>query len=74
VLIITVAGSGKATGHSVRTGALVLSRWAVRGRTLSAAAGPYSLLRLTEDVFGFTQLAHAASAPGLAPLVFAKRH
>ena len=69
VLVIAVAGSGTGTGHPTRTGALVLSRWARRGAHLSAATGPYSLLRLTEDVLGFTPLAHAASAPQIAEKV-----
>jgi hypothetical protein len=66
VLVIAVAGSGKPAGHSVRTGALVISRWAQRGRRITTTSDPYSLLRLTEDVFGFTPLAHAHASHGLA--------
>jgi hypothetical protein len=66
VLVIAVADSGKATGHPVRTGALVLSRWARRGRSLATVSDPYALLRLTEDAFGFTPLAHAHAWRGLA--------
>jgi cytoskeletal protein RodZ len=46
----------------VRTGALIISRFAKRGKTLSATYGPYSLLRSLEDLFGYTPLANAAKA------------
>jgi hypothetical protein len=65
VLVIAVARSGAASGRPARTGALVLSRWAHRGRRIAASTDPYSLLRLTEDVFGFKPLAHADSGPAL---------
>ena len=45
-----------------RTGALVISRYARRDRTVSKAYNPYSLLRSVEDMLGLQLLAHAKHA------------
>ncbi len=50
----------------VRTGALILSPLAKKGRTLSGSYGPYSVLRTIEDLFGYTPLVHAKSARSFA--------
>jgi hypothetical protein len=46
----------------VRTGALILSRYARADRTLSGAYDPYSVLRTVEELFGYTLLVHASDA------------
>jgi hypothetical protein len=46
----------------VRAGALIISPYAARGKTLATAYGPYSLLRSLEDLLGYTPLVHAAKA------------
>jgi len=66
-LIIAFTTSPRApdtSGHQrpVRTGALILSRYAKRGHTVSAPYNPYSILRSVEDLFGYTPLAHANTA------------
>jgi phosphatidylinositol-3-phosphatase len=66
-LIIAFTTSPRAPGTSsdqrpVRTGALILSRYAKRGHTVSGRYDPYSLLRSVEDLFGYTPLAHANTA------------
>ena len=45
-----------------RTGALVISPYARRDRTVSKAYNPYSLLRSVEDMLGLQLLAHAKHA------------
>ena len=45
-----------------RTGALVISRYARRDRTVSKAYNPYSILRSVEDLLGLQPLAHAKHA------------
>jgi phosphatidylinositol-3-phosphatase len=73
VLIITFAGAGvKRTASGVRTGALVLSRYARKGKTIATVYRPYSLLRSVEDMLGYTPLAHAKSAPSFAQTVLHK--
>lgn len=68
VLMIVFADSKTAGEASaarqgpVRTGALILSPLAAKGRTLSGIYGPYSVLRATEDVLGYTPLVHARTA------------
>lgn len=70
VLVISFAGAGvKRTARGVRTGALVLSRYAKKGTTLDAVYPPYSLLRSVEDMLGYTPLAHSKSAPSFAQTV-----
>ncbi|MGZ4183303.1 MAG: alkaline phosphatase family protein [Solirubrobacteraceae bacterium] len=63
VLIVTFALTGAAApGGPVPTGALVLSRFAKAGKTVSATYNPYSVLRSIEDLLGYKPLAHATSA------------
>ncbi len=45
-----------------RTGALVISRYAHRDRTISKAYNPYSILRSVEDLLGLQPLARAKAA------------
>ncbi len=56
------ADAGAARHGPVRTGALILSPLAHRGRTVSGTYDPYSVLRAVEDLFGYTPLVHANSA------------
>jgi hypothetical protein len=73
VLVIAFAGDGvKRAGPKVRTGALVLSRYAHRGKTVRAAYTPYSLLRSLEDMLRYTPLARATSAPSFATAALVK--
>jgi hypothetical protein len=73
VLVIAFAGDGvKPAGPQVRTGALVLSRFARRGKAITAAFSPYSLLRSVEDMLRYTPLADAKSAPSFASTVLTK--
>lgn len=63
VLIITFALTGAAAGGGpVPTGALVLSRYAAAGTTISTTYNPYSVLRSVEDLLGYKPLVHAKSA------------
>ena len=63
VLIITFALTGTAgPGGPVPTGALVLSPFAARGKTISTTYDPYSVLRTVEELFGYDLLSHAKSA------------
>jgi hypothetical protein len=50
----------------VRTGALILSPLARRGRTISGRYNAYSVLRTVEDLLGYTPLVHAKSARSFA--------
>ena len=56
------ADAGAGRDGPVRTGALILSPLAHRGRTVSGTYDPYSVLRAVEDLFGYTPLVHAKSA------------
>ena len=68
--VIAFAAAGqRARAAAVRTGALVLSRYARRGKKIRRAYRPYSLLRSVEDMLGYTPLAHARSAPSFAAAV-----
>jgi hypothetical protein len=71
-LMITFAAAGApaALNGPVQTGALVLSRYATAGRTLSATYGPYSVLRSVEDIFAFKALGAAAGATSFAKAAF----
>jgi hypothetical protein len=72
VLIIAFAGSGT-SGHPVRTGALVLSRYTRPGRSVARTYTPYGLLRAVEGMLHLTPaLAHATSAPSFATAVLHK--
>jgi hypothetical protein len=70
IVVLTPGGAG---GAPVRTGALVLSRFARPGRRLGVAANPYSLLRSVEDMLDLTPLAHAAAARSFARAVLTVR-
>ena len=70
VLILAFAGARDADSRRVsRTGALVLSPRTRKGKVISTAYGPYSLLRSVEDMLGDTALAHAQSARSFAKAV-----
>jgi hypothetical protein len=70
VLIIAFAGErARDSGRAFRTGALVLSPRTAKGKVISTAYGPYSLLRSTEDMLGDTALAHAQTAPSFAKAI-----
>lgn len=62
VIVITFALSGGSGGASAPVGALVLSRWAKAGKAISTTYNPYSILRGTEDLLGYTPLADAKTA------------
>jgi hypothetical protein len=73
VLIIAFSGdSAQRSGPKVPTGALVLSRYARRGKVLATAYSPYSLLHSVEDMLRYTPLAKAKSAPSFATAVLSK--
>ena len=65
VLVIAFAGT-RTTGHPMRTGALVLSRYTHAKTTVATAYTPYSLLRSIEDMLNDPALADAAKAPSFA--------
>jgi hypothetical protein len=70
VLILAFAGErGRHPGHLMRTGALVLSHHAKKGKVISTAYTPYSLLRSVEDMLGDTALAHAQAAHSFAQAI-----
>jgi hypothetical protein len=72
VLMIVFADGQPATDagaraqRPVRTGALILSPLAHRGRTISGNYNAYSVLRTIEDLLGYTPLVHAGSARSFA--------
>ena len=72
VIAFTAAGT-KNAGQPVRTGALVLSRFGRRGKTVTQSYGPYAVLRSIEQLLGYEPLAHAKSAPSFAHAVLRKR-
>jgi hypothetical protein len=59
-------GAGTAFNHPIRTGALVISRYARPGSTTPGRYNPYSVLRSIEDLFAVKPLAHAKSAKSFA--------
>ena len=70
VLVIAFATAGaRDSSGPIRTGALVLSRYARKRRTISTTYSPYSLLHSVELMLGFTPLAHAAKAASFASAV-----
>ena len=79
VLIITFALSAAGTQPGtvpkpdtpVPTGALVLSRFAARGKTISTTYDPYSVLRTIEDLLGYQPLALAKTAKSFAATALA---
>ena len=58
--------SGVPFDRPIRTGALVISRYAKAGSMTKTQYTPYSVLRSIEDLFALTPLAHAASAKSFA--------
>jgi phosphatidylinositol-3-phosphatase len=58
----TTSSPGAQPKGPVPAGALVLSRYAAKGKTISAVYNPYSVLRSTEDLLGLKPLAKANSA------------
>jgi hypothetical protein len=73
VLVIAFSGDGvKRAGPRVRTGALILSRYAHRGKAISTVFSPYSLLRSLEDMLRYAPLAKARSAPSFASAALIK--
>jgi phosphatidylinositol-3-phosphatase len=73
VLILAFAGErGHHPGGASRTGALVISPHTTKGKVVSTAYEPYSLLRSVEDMLGYTALARAQAAPSFAQAVLHK--
>jgi hypothetical protein len=67
MIVFTATPPATTTGHPsadhpVRTGALILSRYAKADRTLTGSYDPYSVLRAVEELFGYALLAHAHGA------------
>jgi hypothetical protein len=60
------SASGIGAGAPIRTGTLVLSRYAAAGRKLTKRYDAFSVLRAVEDLFGYTPLVHAKSAKSFA--------
>jgi hypothetical protein len=57
---------GTGAGAPIRTGMLVLSRYASAGRKLTKRYDPYSVLRSVEGLFGYAPLVHAKAAESFA--------
>jgi hypothetical protein len=57
---------GQAFSHPIRTGALVISRYAKAGSTDRKRYTPYSVLRSIEDLFALKPLGHAKAAKSFA--------
>jgi phosphatidylinositol-3-phosphatase len=68
VIAFALAGAPASAGPTP-TGALVLSPFAARGKTISTVFDPYSVLRAVEDELGYTSLGHATSARSFAAKV-----
>ena len=62
VITFAIAGAPTTTGGGAPTGTLLLSRYAARGKTVSASYDPYSVLASIESLFGFDRLVHARGA------------
>ena len=60
------ADAGAGSGRPVRTGALIVSPLAHKGKTVSGSYGPYSMLRTIEGLLGYTPLVHAHTARSFA--------
>ncbi|MFT4034299.1 MAG: hypothetical protein QM679_01840 [Patulibacter sp.] len=72
LLLITFAGGPGGTDAATNNGALVLSRFATAGSTVSTAYDPYSLLKTVEDLFALPKyLANANDATSFADDVLA---
>jgi phosphatidylinositol-3-phosphatase len=57
---------GASFGHPLRTGALVISRYAKAGSRNRGVYTPYSVLRSIEDLFALKTLGHAKAAKSFA--------
>jgi hypothetical protein len=55
------AGAAPGGSDTLRVGALLVSRYVSRGGTREGVFTPYSLLRSSEEIFGLTPLAEAAT-------------
>jgi len=62
----TRLANGTTFGDPIRTGALVISRYAKAGSSSPAKYTPYSVLRSIEDLFALKPLAHAGVAKSFA--------
>jgi phosphatidylinositol-3-phosphatase len=62
----TQLAGGQAFSHPIRTGALVISRYAKAGSTDKTRYTPYSVLRSIEDLFALKPLGHAKTAKSFA--------
>jgi hypothetical protein len=62
IMIVFALSGGLAGGGPTPTGALLISRFAKRGKRLSTVYNPYSVLRGTEELFGYQLLGHAKTA------------
>jgi hypothetical protein len=66
VFATTPIGAHPSGRGPVRTGALVISQYALAHHTLTSKYTAYSVLRTIEDLFAFTPLGHASSAQSFA--------
>jgi hypothetical protein len=74
VLVITFAGVTPPHGHTpFATGALVISRWTGKGKRITTAYDPYSMLHSLEDMLDLQPLGRAAGAPAFARRVLSAR-
>jgi phosphatidylinositol-3-phosphatase len=65
------AGASSAAAGPVRTGALILSPLLAKAKsTVATTYSPYSILRTTEDLLGYTPIVHAKTAKSFATTVF----
>jgi hypothetical protein len=62
----TQLAAGARFDHPIRTGALVISRYAKAGAVSKTRYTPYSVLRSIEDLFALKPLAHAGVAKSFA--------
>lgn len=62
VIAFGLAGAASQTGGPVPTGALLVSPYAGRDKTLSTTYDPYSVLASIEALFGYDRLVHAKTA------------
>jgi hypothetical protein len=66
MIVFTPPRSTTGTGAPIRTGTLVLSRYATAGLKLTKRHDPYSALRSIVDLFGYPPLVHAKTAESFA--------
>jgi phosphatidylinositol-3-phosphatase len=68
VIVIVFAQAGPTLGPGQQqTGALVLSRYAAKHKTIQDILDPYSILRGIEDLLGYKPLDHAKGATSFVP-------